>query len=106
MKRFLTPEGLNWYINRLNSDPTYRRKERRRVTYLIRYQTDGQFWLSERNRCMIAYNINEEAREKNRERCKRYRQRKASKLEAKVALIRGEITEAEYEAILETLRHG
>jgi hypothetical protein len=85
---FLKPEGKKWYIDRLIQEPAYRRKERKRIVYRERYQTDGGFWYRERERCWWKYHHDEKVRVKNRERARRYRERKKAEFERQLAEVR------------------
>lgn len=81
LKSFIKPEGIEWYEDKLKTDPDFRRKERRRHTYRSRYQTDGSFWLRERNRSEL-YAKSEAGRESSRRRCREYRKRLKAKRES------------------------
>lgn len=73
MKQLLTPEGFACYMDKLNNDPAFRRKERKRVTYMIRYRTDQWFWVYERRRYARKYHTDPKERQQNKGRCKKYR---------------------------------
>ncbi len=76
------------YREAVESDPAFRRKERKRLRYGQRYNTDPAFWSNERRRCNQRYRDNPEVRRQALERCRKCREKARARREQLIAEIR------------------
>ncbi len=79
--RYLPGEAFEWVVNELNTNPEYRRQQRKRATAGFRYENDYGYWSRKRQEHQHKYATDPEFRKQNAERCRKYRERKKAEFQ-------------------------